>query len=1095
MLQKFFPEAFIFFENEEAAQQLRLGQQVAGERDVDANRLFALIRDTWQPSTPERGIYEQVIERIDAEEGRYRVTPSLPFTGIHRISVQELRLVNPVSKVWVLTGVPKIGKTSLLLQLASEWLDQDLRWYDCPIQDSTVAEAIALDLIRAVTGKINVNAYLTSDLKLQELLLTSSPPSRSFIYVIDNADRLSDESQKLLARVLLLIKQTPALMKRLAIVLVSNKRLHYVAAPVDETIVAPGWTAQELGTLIDNSSIPIDAAKRGEYLETLEVFSGGHPLIARALARKCPAIAQLLMQQLASVPLVADEDLSREVQSLLYNDILTDADSQNLVQRLSILAHPAKEELCQALRTKVEPQISKSLHVIVERLGDAVIEGHPTSGYIVPFVFRRIASQKISLAEKVAVYRVAADTLLKINGNVINAGSATEGIFYAVCANDLGRVSYWTTLLIQQAMKLRVPNEQFEALVSCLAFLAHLKQPEGFPAQFSHAVTMISLAMAYSQLEQHDKVAGTLDKVRIDSPSAPTIQEKEAINHIRTFLVIFRSMTAMRRGEDNAAKYLVALTDKDFTDASPENRLSLLEILSIGVGRFPLSDLPAEWLRNILDIFATNLPSAVEQEVLVKLASNLALRAKQERVTFDRISGHFPETGFGTVLRCFAEATLKLEDGLQQEALAAIDEAMKIADSLAVNNPTLKVKLYQVKGDAAYQIPNYQVAEYAYAESLEATSEGSFDEAWSSWRLGQLRNDEHLLSRSAIAFHGLKHFEYWARAWGARGALLVGMSCETEGIDCWADLLEAYYEGGQKEAGPATTVAITHMTRFKMDRTGEVLVEGALNYPNIEPSMYSRVLDTASPVAGPLGAYFILSEAYRVVGGQDESRKFLVHALSVTSSLDADRRVFPMVLMAVCERNTDVHTDKEIVRRCLELTIHHVQLSNRYPVSFLSYCVFHSLDSDTSLARLRLFTDILEEVLYSKSDPDPYWTAELLLRKAKLLRLEGIDETQQVALYRKALDAGRANSNGAVIRSAAHALGFDLFDRASSILQLAEYHFEGLLGYELDEFKLPQLLDYGINLYRIWSRISFRWLRDVDLAAKNHLLEHAMIML
>jgi hypothetical protein len=52
----------------------------------------------------------------------------------------------------------------------------------------------------------------------------------------------------------------------------------------------------------------------------------------------------------------------------------------------------------------------------------------------------------------------------------------------------------------------------------------------------------------------------------------------------------------------------------------------------------------------------------------------------------------------------------------------------------------------------------------------------------------------------------------------------------------------------------------------------------------------------------------------------------------------------------------------------------------------------------------------------------------------------------------------------------------------------------GLLGYEIDEFKFPDLMNYGINLYRAGSGITYRRLRDLDLAAKAHLLDLAKIM-
>src|ERR1700736_4604067 len=80
---------------------------------------------------------------------------------------------------------------------------------------------------------------------------------------------------------------------------------------------------------------------------------------------------------------------------------------------------------------------------------------------------------------------------------------------------------------------------------------------------------------------------------------------------------------------------------------------------------------------------------------------------------------------------------------------------------------------------------------------------------------GVLREDEQLLLRSAPVFRSIGLYEMWSRVTGARGALLIKTERGSEGLECLADVINAYFVEKIETAGPAATVALAHVTRLR----------------------------------------------------------------------------------------------------------------------------------------------------------------------------------------------------------------------------------------------------------------------------------------
>jgi hypothetical protein len=242
-------------------------------------------------------------------------------------------------------------------------------------------------------------------------------------------------------------------------------------------------------------------------------------------------------------------------------------------------------------------------------------------------------------------------------------------------------------------------------------------------------------------------------------------------------------------------------------------------------------------------------------EACFDLACNIGVRVKKEALDTGFTGKFFIDTVFGRLLRDLSSATLMIELRQSRTALQAIEQAMNAARELGVSNAKCWSHLYQVRGDAAYQLEDKPFAEESYRQGLEYSQPSSFDRAWASWRLGLLKNDEQMFDRAAAEFKVKGHIEYWARAWGARGALLIRSGKSYEGVRCLHELLAAYFVSAEDAAGPATTLALSHLSRLKSEMGGEPMDSTNLQFPEIKASLYETVLDSARPLSGPILAY------------------------------------------------------------------------------------------------------------------------------------------------------------------------------------------------------------------------------------------------
>jgi len=1088
LITKFCPEVAGAMEASEDAEHLRVLRAVAERRSVQLRAVLPLLSEAMAsaPSVPAATGY--VLERL--EELNRCSLPALPtFAGVVRSSVAALPLTAPHGKVWVLTGVPKVGKTNVVVQLASAWGDSAVRWFECPLSDSEeCAEEIAVELLRLVLPNDDATHLLRSSTKLSAALAAAKPSNAPTVVVVDDADRLPQTGLHRLGEVLKSLRRH-GFMADLACVFIAARRLGPLRSAVDETISAPAWTPEELGLLLDHLGLAWDRGHRENFLDVLAARSGGHPLLALALARRHTDVQHLVLSALDGVPGLADEGLSREARQLLYDDLLTDPDMQNFVQRLSVLLERAPTDVLEALRTQVLPQIATSTSVLLDRLSPSVIEGSAKNGFQVAFVFREVARQMISPAETQAVYRSAADRLLLPQGRTLVADRTCAGVVYAALATDVGRAIFWTTILLGCALNQGLSNNLLAALLTRLALMSALRPPDDLSGRVSHALMLLMFAQAYARTGQYEKAADVLSQVTVEDAAGVSSREfRNELPQLRLIVALSRVTNLLLARRDSARSVVESLGPAEFGALPLKQRSIVLETLAEIVQREGLSERTPRTLRAAIEQIDEGDRRGRTGALHVAVAVGFAASRPEARTP---VFGEcFPENVLGRLLAHVARGVFSIERGDGHAGRQNLEAAVAVARAEGWTRGPFWSDLQGHLGDAARLAGDDTAAVAAYTQSRAAGNASSFMWGWSSWRLGLLRDNAGALADAARGFRALGLTAMWARAVGARGAILLTSADELSGLQCFAEVLEAHYGRRDMSTGPAATVALAHLARHYARREGAPIADDVSEFPTLRSAPYDLVLAAASPQAGPLLAFFILGASFKVAGSESEARRFLKSAVEVVPENDTDRMVQPVALSTLIGVLGSSEADRAEIR-------HHFQQflampREAVPDTVCARTIFAQDDGLPERAdggrRLETLVMGLHEGLADAQITSPFWEAEVLCGQARVGQRRGDDRAWIVQLWGRAMTQAIASQNWRVMLMAGLRLGFEFAEHTRSFRQLAQCQFQCLRGAELGGVSVEFL---GNNLFRQWSQLDYRVPSERDLETKRILMDSA----
>ena len=249
-----------------------------------------------------------------------------------------------------------------------------------------------------------------------------------------------------------------------------------------------------------------------------------------------------------------DADLNQEVKSILYQELLVDADHQNFIQRLSVLVYPAVPAIIETICYNVKPLISTSSTVMLDRLGQAIIEGEAQTGFYISHIFKEVAKQQITPGQQQEVYKQVSATLLQIKDNVIDVKDFTEGILYAVLGLEFNAAFLWSTFLLHNILKQTSEPERLRYILDRISLVTLLKPPVEAPSLLAYGTVLFASALGYSRIKEHRKAAEILCRFESTNSGGELENELKLIQHaISWFSVIaFSSAHEFQKQQKNS---------------------------------------------------------------------------------------------------------------------------------------------------------------------------------------------------------------------------------------------------------------------------------------------------------------------------------------------------------------------------------------------------------------------------------------------------------------------------------------------------------------------------------------------------------------
>jgi len=1056
------------------------------------------------------------LKKIDELRSKFE-RECLPDTGnvVRRIP-KNFPLMRPIGVIQTLLGVPKIGKTSLVVQCANHWKAKkiNIHWFDCPIEE-VETKSLVKDILRAIW-----TSFLPSD-KASELAdgiigLQSIDSDRltykldhPTIYVLDNAEFLSPNIIKSL-RIFLSKLKSLSVLSHIGIVFVSNKSLKYLCPTISNECPALPWTRAELKDLLSEELQEQEYFRNDKYLEILETMSSGHPLVALALARKFPSTKQLVLSSFGG-PSLAHEDLTAEVKNLLFEDILkADRDALNYVLRLAPLVFRANDKTIHAIAKKIKPVIAEPFALVLNRLYGTVVEGDKRQGYGVSFVYKEIAKKQLSLQDQREIHDIVSIELLTPEDGALTAIDVTNGVFYALLANKLERTFYWTIWLLHSTVNRNLPKNQIQNIADRLEVVSFVKSPYHLKLLSMYYLVLLFMATAYANIEDYKKAVDLLAKIKVPSMKGKDKKIEGQLILINEVAKIYQANLVAQENPAKSIKILCEINFEKIQGFLPSEGFLISDLLKDLISQVPIKDIPKDIMKKIISFANINNGKVVAD--LLAIASHLGVKAGRGEASLEEVLALLPPRG--TIAKAL-NITLKAQYAVQKQDAKSVEftqQAISLCQKSQLWSKPVENVLRQLQGDIYYKLKHDENAKTSYLKCVECLGNNTetFDYAWVNHRLGLLSKDpaeaEKYFRKSSPVFDLLGYEDLCARSEGEHGVALVQLGRPPEFVRIAEWMCRRYYLRNKSNFGPAVTIAMAQLTRliYKLENK-PVPSKSGIIYPKFERGSYTRVLDITRPQSGGTVAFDSLARSYALVGNRDRKVKCLRTALLFEPSTQLDKNCVPLVIRDFLDEIIPAGDKKEIEKLIIQgiftdvrqIDVSHTQNPKRY----LSYCIFSKLDNViTEINDLQklMFISVLDRaqrtLVGSNHKDAEWWLAEICLRRARIGETYYRTKNEKYYLWKKTYDCGINANNKEVIIQAGHHLGFVYCDYCPSIKSLADIQFSMLKSISSQEEGFATIENLGQNLFQLWRRIEFRRLSMSELSAKQALLDGARII-
>ena len=1090
--EEFLPDSARFLRSAEDKIILDAAVEHIERHGFPIRRVVEILREAG-PLSP--GVGDVVTAEVLGDETRFLIEHGGEYCGIKRCEQHLPSLLRPFGRIVQLLGAPKIGKSFLVCESVA--LNEcRSTWLQAPVdnrQEGAFVDATTIAILSQIWPRnVAVKFVMTGARPKQENARTSGENGSVFV-ILDNLHELQSCGLKRINCAIQLAKSMGPI-PWLAIVLISNRNLTEHFHTIDETLVAPPWSPGEIGDFLRLRGIEIADQNPQSYLELLGAQCGGHPLFAASLARRYPDKVGLATNLLRG-PFPLDVDLSNEIKNVLYGDILTSADMQNLVQRLSLLSGKAQLEVVEALRLEVEPKIATSLQVLYDAIGPAVLEGSLADGVRVSPVFRPIAQSRIAPREMREAFLAAANTLLTPREQIVDAGKAIDAVHYLMLSGDIGRAAMWALMLI-----LRIPEDDPERaehkayLVSRLDLLAYVKDPPDQLGMLALGSWRVVIAHHYTSVERHRDAASILDrldirKLRGGKDSSPEIEG--AAQEIET-LAAFDRMFLLSQLEDpeNAIHGFL-----DIAVATPCKPLvsDLLRCFPGLVGRLSEDRLAAMNFERLAQrLHPAQAPALAALALRVGFKAARHTRLRNALAPLERSVNTGPR-----LFWCIAHSATLLEDQQEAAALDALERSSGLAKADGV--ASLGAHWHQHRADVLYNLRNYEeaISEYRLSTSL-ADEEDTLCRAWNLYKIGIVVGGDpervECLESAAALFLALKDYRNASRAKGALASHWLIAGEYEKAILVALELTEWFHTDKKMEVGPALRLLCANATRVSCEKAGRPIPGGA---PPIDLRHFVTIIESAKPETGGVVTFQVLGILAETAGLQDHAIECFKKAIYSEVTSLADRKTVAGSWLNLCQYlGPQQLTQKTIADYLSRIVQYQPAVGSAEEHTFFETIVLPFLDGgrrddETRAALLFLLVDGATQVI---ADLDSVlaerWAPYLAYCAGRAHCLLG-RHSEGYARFRAATQNAIGNAQWKLGTIAGFPAAFELGRFHPSLLEAARTQHDLFLCIEalgLDQASVGAL---GKNLFKYWRRVDWRRLSERDLRAKSMLLDVA----
>lgn len=1100
------PEIYQLLKTLKVAQANKLTVDLIKEKPVSFEDIHKIVSEAFSQFTDINRAKSYAINKIDELKSRFELKHPPERGSVVRNIPENFPLLNPIGEIQTLLGVPKIGKTFLTAQVAIEWKLKNINvhWFESPLEG--LDDKIFMGDISRCIWSYFLQADKASDLSRDVISYHSISlnqlkykPDNPTVVIIDNAEFLSDATLRLIHKLLSILK--PSHFEKIGVVFLSNKNLKHKCPVISKQFSAPDWSQEELKELLTYHLTDADFYIEENYLDLLTMRSGGHPLVALALARKCPNIENLIISAITT-PSLSDEDLASEVKTLLFEDMLSDNDLLNFILRMSQLTFKAKPKIINAISNKITPIIAKPYKIMLDKLQGSVIDGDEAQGYSVSFIYKKVAENQLSLEEKKEVFNVVSNQLLQPQGNVIDATEVAEGIYYAVLGNRLEAAFFWTSMLTRPAADQTLSKSEMLHVLDRIDFITFINSPEDPKLLLFYHTMLFSMSFAYFYVGQKKKALDNLNKIDFSYRKTNDIEFDRNADFFYETVKFFKVLLIAEKDIKQAVKILVEVDFAKLQDVFFSDEFSIIRLFKDLTRAISIIDIPKDLLKRIVSTTELNDEKCLSD--LVNISLTLATNAYLQGVKIEEVTDLLPSDGpiFET-LNNIINAQNALLNSKPEKANEFMEEAINLCHQHNFYFKSVESIIQQVKGDIYYNLSIFDKAESSYKQSLKRLGDSteSFDYAWANYRLGLLSEDpakaNEFFVKSSSAFSKLGYEDMLSKSEGERGVALVQLGRPIEFVLITEWMAQSYYSEGKKSFAPACSIAMAQITRLNCDLEKKPLPEGK-SYPAFERGVYQNVLDISKLEASGLVSFYLLSDAYHLLGDYERELKCLQIAFDfeITSPIDKSGKIMLVNKLLSQFIKNDYKQIKEIIYGTL-ITI---TPDSRITIEFICYQLFSPFDiilpglnSEQRNKFITMFNEIESDIKTSNIENHGWWLSEIYLRKARLSE-DIIEKEQEYRLWKTAYSYGYRNNNYEVIAQAGQSLSFNFPEFFSSIKELAEVQLNLAKAICSQKNNLDRLETVGINLLKLWSKLSFSRLSEHDLKAKQALMDGAKIL-